>query len=405
MAIIFQTPQQTAQDYLTHLQSLQPQINTSQQDSDWYIRAQVVGGLFAGVYADQRLLANDPFPQSARHDALGRHLFTYFGNTSQGSFLSATNASGYVAVFGASGSVLTSGTQFSFTPNGNTYQATASATLAGATGNNSYALVPVVSLGQGQAQNLLSGAPLTVSNPPAGILSSASASGNLADGTDAETDAEAAARILARIQQPPAGGTASDYAAWAESVLGVTSASILRFPFGYGTVGIVITSGTTDIDEALNNGQDVVQFPSQSLIDQVQAYIDSVRPLNDCAYVMAPSGVTVNATVAVTYASGVPGDGTIPPGQTLTQDQLVQREVQRAIYKTPAGGVNGYVIASTIEQTIDAGLSASGLVVGLYAQIVTDRQIQPLSASGYNFPLLGTQLPQPGIISVIPLVP
>ena len=43
-------------------------------------------------------------------------------------------------------------------------------------------------------------------------------------GTDAETDDELRARVLRRIQQPPMGGAAYDYEAWALAVPGVTRA-------------------------------------------------------------------------------------------------------------------------------------------------------------------------------------
>ena len=47
---------------------------------------------------------------------------------------------------------------------------------------------------------------------------------HLTGGTDTETDEQLRARILHRIQNPPMGGAAADYVAWALAVPGVTRA-------------------------------------------------------------------------------------------------------------------------------------------------------------------------------------
>lgn len=245
-----------------------------------------------------------------------------------------------------------------------------------------------------------------LSSPPAGVSSIAVALTNLSDGRDLESNDEAATRILNRVRFPIAGGTVSDYQQWAvEADPSVIEANIIRFIFGPGTVGVVFTAGTTNIDEALNNGDAVVRVPSDDLVDTVTTYIDAKNPLTDCLTVLKPVLVSVDVTVRVRFVDG--GLNTVPSGQTLTQEQLVQREVKRAIYKTPPGGrrfgATGFVVASEIEEVIDQGLSAAPYTEGEFVQILIDRQVDDLSSSGSNRTILDTELAEPGTITVVDL--
>ncbi len=396
MAVDFKTRDECAAEYLANLDALKPGlVNIDQTDSEWYIKSQINGAILSGVYADQRLIANDAFVQNARTDAVSRHLQTWLNRT----FLPATVAVGSILVLAPSGTDIPVNSVLSYLPNGNTYQTTKDVnTGTSATG----AIVPIQSVGTGQAQNLLAGAVLTFTSPPSNITAAATAYTNIADGTDTEANSQAAAAVLNYIQQPPAGGNANDYSVWAIAA-GAVTANTIRFPFGLGSVGVVITAGTTNIDEAIDAGDAVVQIPSAALIAQVQAYIQAQCPFTDCPFVLPPTAVSVPVTVYVTYPSGQTGS-TILANQTLTNDQLVQREVSRAIYKTPPGGRQaygmGWVLASEIEDTIDVGLSAGTLVPGVIS-LLSDRRVDNLFGATANFPLLPYQIPVPGVITVV----
>lgn len=349
----------------------------------------------SGGYADQRKIADDAFPQSARREALSKHLKLYFDRDFNG----AQPADGFVLVSGTPGSSVPLLTEFVYAPNGNTYQSTSVVVLSGPT-----ALVPIQSVNSGQSQNLLAGAPLTLSSPPSGIDTNATASTNIADGKDAESNDEAAAAILNRVQQPPAGGTANDYATYAKAASpSVTSAAIVRYLFGLGTLGIVITAGTSDIDAALNNGDPVIREPSDALITTVQNYVDAVKVLTDCVHVIGPNPVTIEVNVRCRFATG--DENTLDEASGISQGNLVRREVKRAIYKTPPGGRrfgnNGYVVASEIEEVIDNGLSAEPYNTGVYAQILLDRQVQDLSPTGVNRLIDSRELAEPGTINIL----
>lgn len=405
MALDYKTPQTIADQYLLHVKTLKPEVDISQTDSDWFVRAQVVGGVFSGLYADQKKIADDAFPQSARHDALASHIDLYFG----GGFKTATQSQGTVHLTGATGTSVSAGQQIQYVPNGNLYSVVSTVAFApAATGAD----VLVRSVATGQAQNLLSGAQFQVVSPPAGLNPAAVAVTNLSDGRDDETDPEAALRILEAIRLPIAGGKVSDYEQFALAAdPAVTAASILRYPFGLGTVGVVITSGTTDIDSALNNGIPVVETPSDALVATVQAYVESQAPVTDCPTVLKPATVGVDVTVRVRFATGsaatqiIDPVNTVNPGSMLSQGDFVKREVQRAIFKTPIGGrrfgASGYVVASEIEELIDGNLGAEAYNTGAIVQIILDRDVDDLSASGPNRSLLGNQLALPATITVV----
>lgn len=395
----YKTADEIGDQYLSHLKTLKPSVDISQQDTDWWIRSRVNGGIVAGIYADQAKIANDPFPQSARREGVQKSLKTFLDDD----FTEATQAVGDIKLTGATGSTIPVGLQIQYPPNGNLYSVTTETLF----GDQPSGVVPVQSVVAGQSQNLLEGAALVVVSPPAGIDSAAVVFGGpVSDGRNLESTESGAQRVLDYIRSPPAGGNALDYERYAlEADPAVTSARTLRFPFGFGTVGVVITAGTTDIDEAIDNNQPIILMPSDDLMDRVETYIEEQVPITDCASVLRPATTIQDVTIRVKYVSG--DNDTILTGQTLTQGELVQREISRAIYKTPTGGrqftgaATGVVVASEIEEVVDIGLSATPYQIGTYAQILADRQVEDLSSSGPNRGLLRNEIVLPGVISVL----
>ncbi len=395
MAVQFKSPTDIATEYLTHLSGLRPDINTANEDSDWWIRSRVVGGVLSGLVADQLAISNDAFPQNARLDAIANHLQTYF----DGGFNPATASSGVVAVTGTIGTDVPVGTLFSYIPNGNSYISTSDVVLAATA-----ALIPVVSSDIGQGQNIFSDSPLTISNAPAGLNSTAAASGDITGASNPETTQAAAQRILTFIRKPISGGTENDYKQYASQAdSSVITANVIRYAFGLGTIAIVITAGTNDIDSAIDNDQPISVIPSEALVEKVQTYINTVNPETDNATVLAATGLDVAVTVSARFSTG--DVNTIVPGTVFTQGELVAREVRRAIYKTPPGGrqfgASGFLVKSEIEDSIDTGLGNTTFVTGQYYQIIIDRKVNDLSVSGPNLSLLGVDVAIPGVINVV----
>lgn len=397
MDLQFKTPEQIADEYLLHLKALKPSVNERQTDSDWWVRSRVVGGTISGVYADVRKISEDAFPQSARREAVEKHLYTYFND----GFKQATISNGFGIFTGEDGSAIPTGTQAVYSPNGNAYVTTEDGVIAGGV-----ATVALQSISTGQAQNLLGGAELTISNPPSGIDPVVTiGEDGMRDGSDIESTQDGANRVLARVREPLKGGTQEDYRQWAiDSDDSVVSVNILRYPQGFGSVGIVVSAGTKDIDSALDNNLPISVLPSSVLIQKIQDYIDSKRPLTDYAVVFQPNLIEIDVTVAVKLKQG--NLSTILAGQTLTQEELVQREVKRAIYKTPAGGEqidgDGFVLKSRIEEYLDVGLAAQDPTVGKI-EMLLDRQVLNLDGLNANVAILNNQIPIPGVITVTEL--
>jgi uncharacterized phage protein gp47/JayE len=107
-------------------------------------------------------------------------------------------------------------------------------------------------------------------------------------GADEETDDELRLRLLARIQAPPHGGSASDYVQWMLEVPGVTRAWVV--PLGQGA-GTVVCYFTMD-DAAHPNG-----IPTPADVAVVQAHLDEVRPVATQVFVLAPIAQPIDVTV------------------------------------------------------------------------------------------------------------
>jgi uncharacterized phage protein gp47/JayE len=130
--------------------------------------------------------------------------------------------------------------------------------------------VPIRALDPGSAGNLPDGTELGMVVTIPGVDQTAYVV-HLAGGTDTETDEQLRSRILRRIQQPPMGGSAYDYEAWALAVPGVTRAWCAPLEMGIGTVTIRFMMDDLRAD---NDG-----FPLPQDVEAVRAYIDSKRPV------------------------------------------------------------------------------------------------------------------------------
>lgn len=395
MAIVIKTPRQVAQEFLDNLKALRPEINTDQTDSDWWIRSRVIGGVIGGVYADLSRVSNDAFPQSARREAVDRHLQVYFGS----GLRPAQPAVGNVGVTGnASGITVNVNTQFIHPATSQTYISTETVILQSVTGS-----IPVQSVTAGADQNLNTGTTLTISAPPGGLNSaSVILSPGLTDGADVETTEAGAARVLAQIRNPSRGGTETDYANWAvASDVRVIGAVVNRHVYGLGTVQVIISAGTNAIDDAVDNDLPIVVQPSEELKEIVHDYIDAINPVCDAVYIDGPTELAIDVTCKVAFVAG--NKDTLVENTTITQGHLVVREIQRALYKTPIGGrvINGVAAlrAADIEEQIDYNLSSAPYAVGLKYQIVGDRQVT-ISGGNPNLTLGVTQAAVPGTITI-----
>jgi uncharacterized phage protein gp47/JayE len=384
---------------------LKPTFNPNDPLSDFNIRGQAVTGLLSGAYADQEAVDNDTFLLTARAAAIVQRGLDYGMTPNPATEADTTGATGT----GIAGSPIAAGVQAVYLPTGNIYEVSSSTTVA----EDGTFSISLNSTTTGQALNIAAPDTLQFVSPPTGVNPTITLVNNMADGTNPETTASFATRVLNRLQQPPAGGNANDYQNWAFAAdPSVRGAFIVRFGRGLGTVDIYITSGTTDIDTAVTNGESVVRLPSDGLLATVQAYYNAAEPLCDCAKVWSPNQTNVNVNAFADLASGltmttVPADPVNNP-LNLTVEQLIQREVGRVLYKYPIGGrvlpgvgTSGYIVAQDIWEGLEYWLSA---IPDLYGNvgiipILTDWRIGPLNGSATDLPIAGHTLAAPGTIT------
>lgn len=196
----------------------------------------------------------------------------------------AAAATGTITVTGTDGNTIPSGTTWQRS-DGASFSADSAATIASGT-----ASVPVSASVAGLAGETTSGSTLSLVNPLSGVTATATvAAPGLTGSADIETDAALLARLLARIRNPPHGGAAFDYVAWALEVPGVTRAWCYPLYSGDGTVGVFFVR---DNDASL--------IPDSTEVATVQAHIDSVRPVTAAATVYAPTAHALDLTIAVT---------------------------------------------------------------------------------------------------------
>lgn len=404
----FPTPSQINTQYLQILKGIKPSLNVNDKNSDFVIRGKAFSGLASGLYGDQKKVNNDTFISSARPEALTVHGLDY--NIPQQPATPAMSVQ--VEINGTNGTLINPGDlTFLYVPTNVLYTNTTGGMIALGVLD-----LTVVSQVNGQIANIRAPDTLQVVSPPSGVGATAALIQDMADGSDAESTDSYRARLLSRLQNPPAGGNETDYPQFAFAAdPSVRSVFIQRFARGLGTVDVYITTGTTDIDNAVTQGLAIVRLPSAGLIAIVQAYYDAHVPLTDCAEVFAPVEVPVDVTVNVVYAAGFTG-ATVPPDAdfnplNLTCEQLVEREISRSLYKLPVGGrvipgfTNGFVFASDIEEQLDVSLSAvrdtqTGGFIGRLP-ILADRECQKLNGTDYNLPLLGNELAAPGVLTVV----
>ena len=213
---------------------------------------------------------------------------------------SATYAVGMVAFNGIAGITIPAATQLVATVGSETtiFHTNAIATLgSGATQVAVTALTPgETGLSAGSQLSLVIGIPGV--NGLISILS-------LTDGVDEDTESEVRANVLMRMRQPPMGGDANDYVAWALDYPGCTRAWCAPQEMGIGTVTVRFMM---DLRNATSNPM-TSGFPTPADVAGMQIWIDSKRPVTalDC-FVVAPIPEPVSCSISKLLTTTSPVD-------------------------------------------------------------------------------------------------
>lgn len=240
------------------------------------VLARVFAGLVHGIYGYLDWIARQVIPDTAEAEYLERwaRLYALERKAPQA-------AAGTVTFAGIDGTVIPSGTRL-VRADGALFETQAGATIASGT-----ASVAVRAVAGGAEGNADAGTALRFVVAIAGVNNAATvAAGGLAGGDAAETDAALRARLLARIQQPPQGGAASDYVQWALAVPGVTRAWV--YPNARG-------AGTVDLAFVMDGRPDII--PLSGDVADVQAHVDALRPVCDDFEAFAPTAAPLDVTI------------------------------------------------------------------------------------------------------------
>ena len=314
--------------------------------SNLNVLARMHAGALHSLYGYLDWLAEQVFVDTAESVLLDRHAGIWGVLRVPAAF-----AAGPVTVTGSVGALVPAATVVQRS-DGAEFTVTADTVLAGAATD-----VPVAALVAGAAGNANAGTKMTFVQPVAGVNGSAVVgAAGLTQGADAESDDALRARVLMRIQQPPMGGSASDYVAWALQVPGVTRAWVYPLENGPGTVRVRFV-----------RDNDASMIPDTTEVAAVQAYINERRPVT--------ANVTVSAPVAVPLAMSI----TLTPN-TLAVRNAVQAELADVIRRE--GQPGGTLLLSHLREAISV---AAGETNHVLTAPTTD-----VGHSAGQIPVLGT---------------
>lgn len=260
---------------LRDYQTYYPNADTS-EDSDAYARASSLAACAEGIYAHQKWLIKQFFPDTADTEFLEKHAGLRGLRRRNATYAAGKGAT----VSGNPDAVIAVGLQIK-TEDGRFYETTESAVIP-ASGS---VIVAVRSLATGAVQNIKTATKGSFMAAPVGVSTDVVLN-DVVGATNAESDSSLLERLLNKIRRPAAGGNKYDYKDWALEVDGVEQAYVYPLHRGLGTVDIAITA---------DNG-----VPSDDTVRRAQEYIDQERPVTAKeSKVVKPDVTKVNFNIQV----------------------------------------------------------------------------------------------------------
>ena len=261
--------QRTRNDTLSRLST-----DEALRRADAEVYARVFSGVAHGLYGFIDWVSRQILPDTSDLDILIRQASIWGVERKP-----AAAATGSVTFSVQSGAVIPAGTLLQAL-DGQQY-----ATRADAVVSLPNATAPVEAVAPGAAGNRAAGENMTLVSPVVGVQSVAVA-GEMSGGADLESEDDLRGRLLARIQQPPHGGAAHDYVAWALEVHGVSRAWVYPQEIGPGTVTVRFVRDNDGVGESI--------IPDASEVAAVQGYINDRRPVTATVFVVAPTPVPMD---------------------------------------------------------------------------------------------------------------
>ena len=260
---------------LRDYQTYYPNADIS-EDSDAYARASSLAACAEGIYAHQKWLIKQFFPDTADTEFLEKHAGLRGLRRRNATYAAGKGAT----VSGNPDAVIAAGLQIK-TEDGRFYETTESAVIS----SEGAVVVAVRSLATGAAQNIKTATKGSFMAAPFGVSSDVVLN-DVVGGTNKESDSSLLERLLDKIRRPAAGGNRYDYRNWALNVDGVEQAYVYPLRRGLGTVDIAITADN--------------DVPNDDTVRRAQAYIDDERPVTAKeSKVVKPDVTKVNFNIQV----------------------------------------------------------------------------------------------------------
>lgn len=232
------------------------------------------------LYGFLSWIADQILPDTADDENLERH-----GNIWGIQKKTSTQASGSIQFAGVNGSVIQQGAILRRTDDVE-YVLDADVNIVGGFGTGT-----ITARIAGASGNAIVGTKVSLISPVAGVQSDAAVIGDgLTLGTNTESDPSLLSRLLSRIQNPPHGGAAHDYDAWAKEVAGVSRVWTYPKQYGLGTVALTFV-----MDDKVGT-----IIPSPSEVAAVQTHLEIERPTTADVTVFAPTPVDVDFEIHLT---------------------------------------------------------------------------------------------------------
>lgn len=321
---------------LRDYQTYYPNADTS-EDSDAYARASSLAACAEGIYAHQKWLIKQFFPDTADTEFLEKHAGLRGLRRRNATYAAGKGAT----ISGNPDAVIAVGLQIK-TEDGRFYETTESAVIS----SGGTAVVAVRSLATGAVQNIKTATKGSFMAAPVGVSTDVVLN-DVVGATNAESDSSLLERLLNKIRRPAAGGNKYDYKDWALEVDGVEQAYVYPLRRGLGTVDIAITA---------DNG-----VPSDDTVRRAQEYIDQERPVTAKeSKVVKPDVTKVNFNIQVKISGVALNDIKTAINNALRDyfnglipgDDLIVSQCE-AVINNLIGVVDRRFIAPTVNQKAD----------------------------------------------------
>lgn len=293
--------------------------------------ARALAGIGHLLFGFLKYIEKNAFPDTAEGEWLFRWA-SFWGVLQK----AATFAKFTATVTGTPGTVIPINRVYRRT-DGVEYTVDAEVTLSGPTGTISLtAVLP------GRSGRVSVADEISILSPIAGLQPNAVVAAITIEAENLESEDSLRARLVDRIQNPPAGGAAFDYIAWARSIAGVTRAWVGPQALGPGTVVVYFV---TDENNPIT--------PTSPKIAEVANYIQAVRPVTANVSIVAPNLLEIDMTIAIK-----PNNAAVRAAiETELQDLIYRDSALAGSYKAPGVLHDGKILLSRINEAISIGLN------------------------------------------------